>query len=99
MSENDNIREVEVRLNAVLKVRIEGAESLDGFDVYQDLRFKFAEDFERWLTVTQGTFIMCEGGYNAVGIDTIPVEVGVTMTPNKSEVYEAFVYRHAGGES
>ena len=71
-------KDLDIVLTAKLKVNIEGEESLDGFDVNQDLVSMLAKDFERWLAGTKGTWLTTDEGLQAVTIQTVPATVDVS---------------------
>ena len=76
--EEMNNRDLEIVLTAKLRVYLEGEESLDGFDVNQDVASMLAKDFERWLTSRTHTKMVCEGGEQVVSIETLPTTVNVS---------------------
>jgi len=71
-------KDLDIVLTAKLKVNIEGEESLDGFDVNQDVVSMLAKDFERWLAVKKGTWLTTDEGLQAVTIQTVPATVNVS---------------------
>ena len=73
-----NSTDLDIMLTAKLRFYLEAKESLNGFDVNQDVVSMLAEDFERWLTSRTHTKMMCEGGAQVVSIVTLPTTVNVS---------------------
>ena len=73
-----NSVDLDIMLSAKIRVNIEGEESLNGFDVNQDVVSMLAEDFNRWLTATTGTWLTTDAGLQAVTIETLPTTVNVS---------------------
>lgn len=76
--EEMNNRDLDIMLTAKLRVYLEGEESLDGFDMNQDVASMLAEDFKRWLTSRTHIDMVCEGGKQVVSIDTLPITLNVS---------------------
>ena len=78
MYDRSDCVDLDIVLSATLTVSFEAAESLDGFDINQDVVSMLAKDFERWLTSRTHTKMVCDGGEQVVSIETFPCEVNVS---------------------
>ena len=85
MYDRSNKVDLDVVLTAKLIVCLKGEESLDGFDVNQDVVSMLAEDFERWLTSRTHTKMVCEGGEQAVSITTLPITLNVSDVTGEND--------------
>ena len=78
MYDRSDCVDLDIVLSATLTVSFEAAESLNGFDINQDVVSMLAKDFERWLTSRTHTKMMCEEGEQVVSIKTFPCQVNVS---------------------
>ena len=78
MYDRSDCVDLDIVLTAHLTVTLSAEESLNGFDVNQDVVSMLAEDFERWLTSRTHTKMVCEEGEQVVSIETNPCEVNVS---------------------
>lgn len=78
MYDKSDCVDLDIVLTASITVTLRAEESLDGFDVNQDVVSMLAEDFERWLTSRTHTKMVCEEGEQVVSIETNPCGVNVS---------------------
>ena len=78
MYDRSDCVDLDIVLTATLTVSFEAAESLNGFDINQDVVSMLAKDFEQWLKQRKVRRLHCDEGEQMVAIETFPCEVNVS---------------------